>query len=208
MRSKFDMLREILGNDFHAAQVDQIFGDYGLSLEPANGHTTSSGIRIAMMAEEEGGAQPQILEKALQTLAEAKLAVVEDHNQCATRTATALLIDRELERQDKMWGENNERADIAQFQLLEAAMAQLDALWGRDRQGDTRAFDETPSIYPEDWSGFRDYGSGIANLVVAVAFLTNEIRRRMRNGESTERKSRDPAAQPYSETTQPNVLLP
>lgn len=107
------------------------------------------------------------------------------------------LIAAEVAKQDRMWGVANERADSSHGQLMHAAMAQLDALQDRI-QGEPDAFEEVPPAYPDDWTGFRDYGSNVANLVVAAAYLRQEIKRRIANGEDTTRKSRDPATQPYT----------
>jgi hypothetical protein len=107
------------------------------------------------------------------------------------------LIAAEVERQRAMWGESNERADASQGELMHAAMAQLDALYDK-QAGIGDAFDAPPAVYPLSWGGFRDYGSDIANLVVAVAFLTNEIARKLRAGEDYTRKSRNPDTQPYT----------
>lgn len=73
-------------------------------------------------------------------------------------------------------------------QLMRAGMAQLDALYARRMK--QPAFHETPAIYPEGWSGFRDYGSDVANLVVACAFLRREITRLIASGASTDRNKR------------------
>lgn len=105
------------------------------------------------------------------------------------------LIAAEIERQDKMWGVANERAAVADGQLFHAGLAQLDALLARTA-GDGWPSDP-PVIYPRDWSGFRDYGSDVANLVVAVAFLRQEIKRLIEKGESTTRAPRNYATQPY-----------
>ena len=80
------------------------------------------------------------------------------------------LISAELAKQNQMWGRMNERADISQGQLFHAGIAQIDALFDR-QNGEPDAFASPPEIYPQDWSGFRDYGSDIANLVVAVVLL-------------------------------------
>ncbi len=68
-------------------------------------------------------------------------------------------------------------------------MAQLDALFDR-QNNEPGAFDSPPEIFPQDWSGFRDYGSDVANLVVAVAFLTQEIKRKLIAGEDHTRLAR------------------
>lgn len=106
------------------------------------------------------------------------------------------LIAGEVARQDRMWGVANEHADSSKGQLQHAAMAQLEAT-DMKVSGIAGAFDSVPAIYPADWSGFRDYGSNVANLVVAAAFLRNEIKRRIALGEDTTRTSR-PASQPYT----------
>jgi hypothetical protein len=87
------------------------------------------------------------------------------------------LVSAELAKQNQ-WGCINERADTSQGQLFHAGIAQIDALFDR-QNGIEDAFSEPPAVYPEDWSGFRDYGSDIANLVVGVAFLTQEIKRKL-----------------------------
>jgi hypothetical protein len=115
------------------------------------------------------------------------------------------LISAELAKQNQMWGRLNERADISKNQLMHAGMAQLDALFDR-HYGVEDAFSEPPMIYPEDWSGFRDYGSDVANLVVAVAFLTQEIKRKILAGEDITRLTRG-ADQVYRpETGLPNTI--
>jgi hypothetical protein len=115
------------------------------------------------------------------------------------------LITAELAKQNQMWGRTNERVDVSKGELFHAAMAQQDALWCR-QLGDKDAFDDAPLIYPEGWSGFRDYGSDVANLVVAIAFLTQEVKRKLMNGEDYTRTSRRPD-QPYNpETGLPNTI--
>lgn len=115
------------------------------------------------------------------------------------------LITAELAKQNQMWGRSNERADASKGQLFHAAMAQQDALWAR-QLGEATAFDEAPSIYPEDWSGFRDYGSDIANLIVAISFLTQEVKRKLMNGEDYTRTSRAPDQAYRPETGLPNPI--
>jgi len=113
------------------------------------------------------------------------------------------LIAGEIARQDAMWGVSNERADTTSGQLMQAGMAQLDALYERQQGYD--GFKNVPDIYPEGWAGFRDYGSDVANLVVAAAFIRQEIKRKIANGEDTTRASRNPQTQPFG-TDQPKVL--
>jgi hypothetical protein len=107
-----------------------------------------------------------------------------------------LLIKEEIKRQDKMWGAASERSDVSDGQLMQAGIAYLDALFDR-RNGIEDAFEEAPAIYPEGWSGFRDYGSDVANLVVSIAFLRQEVKRLIAAGESTYRAPRNPESQPY-----------
>lgn len=107
------------------------------------------------------------------------------------------LIAAEIAKQDAMWGTSNERADVSKRQLMHAAAAQIYALEARYR-GYIDAFTQPPVMYPEGWTGFRDYGSNVANLVVAAAYLRQEIKRLISLGESTERKARDVKTQPYT----------
>lgn len=104
------------------------------------------------------------------------------------------LIATEVAIQDRMWGDANERADAAGNQLMTAAMAQL-VLLQRKVEGDTSedAVAIGKEFYPPDWNGFRDYGSNVANLVVAAAFIRSEIKRRILLGEDTTRAKRGEA---------------
>lgn len=103
------------------------------------------------------------------------------------------LIAKEIAGQDKMWGVSNERNDSSRGQLLSAGLSQA---WAVDavRHGvpADEAFGPPPPYYPEDWSGFRDYGSEVSNLVVAAAFLRQEIKRLIAKGEPTTRTPRKP----------------
>lgn len=110
------------------------------------------------------------------------------------------LIDGEVANQNAMWGELNDRADHTKGQLLQAGLAQSVAIWGLNHYDREKAFQNATNWYPHDWSGFRDYGSDVANLVVAAAFLQQEIKRRLLNGESYERSKRT-ADQPYNAAT-------
>lgn len=123
-------------------------------------------------------------------------------NDDADRLADAL-IEAEVAKQDDMWGDANERSDASKSQMLDAATAHCVAvrvteIGGVDRSSAFQRAGE--QIYPKDWSGFRDYGSDVANLVVAAAYLRNEIKRRIRNGDSTYRAPRR-ADQPYNPAT-------
>jgi hypothetical protein len=118
-----------------------------------------------------------------------------------------MLIQGEVERQDRMWGVTNDRADVKHGQMTRAAAAQLEALMRRQTSGLSISSEHPPAVYPEDWSGFRDYGSDIANLVVGAAYLRQEIKRKLRAGESTERLSRNPSTQPYK-GDQPTAIEP
>lgn len=104
------------------------------------------------------------------------------------------LIATEVAIQDRMWGDANERADAAGNQLMSAALAQL-VLLQRKLEGDPSedAVAIGQEFYPTDWNGFRDYGSNVANLVVAAAFLRSEIKRRILLGEDTTRAKRGEA---------------
>lgn len=115
------------------------------------------------------------------------------------------LLTAELAKQNQMWGHLNERADVSQDQLLHAGIAQLDALFDR-LNGDPTAFDEAPAVYPIDWSGFRDYGSNVANIIVAAAFLLQDAKRRILNGEDTTRTSRRPDQAYNAATGLPNPI--
>lgn len=74
--------------------------------------------------------------------------------------------------------------DVSKGQMLGAAVAQASAIFVVNAAPEIpreRAFAEAElSFYPKDWSGFRDEGSDIANLIVAAALLRNEVRRRLR----------------------------
>jgi hypothetical protein len=109
------------------------------------------------------------------------------------------LVTAELAKQNGMWGDANERADVSNGELFCAGVAQLDAVFD-SRNGEPDAFDSPPEIYPKDWSGFRSYGGDIPNIVVAIAFLTQEVKRLLVNGEDYTRTSRRPD-QPYNPET-------
>ena len=115
------------------------------------------------------------------------------------------IIAEEVARQDKMWGVSNERADANSGQLLAAGTSQALALIQKRLSGPS-AFDSPPAIYPPDWSGFRDYGSDVANIAVAAAFLRQEMKRLIAAGATVERTPRNPPAQPYT-GDQPAVQL-
>lgn len=107
------------------------------------------------------------------------------------------IIATEISGQDKMWGVANERTDSNNGQLLAAGLSQLEALSLR-RNGVLTAFNAPPASYPTDWSGFRDYGSDVANLAVAAAFIRQEMKRLIAAGADTTRTSRNVATQPYT----------
>lgn len=123
------------------------------------------------------------------------------------------LIETEVNVQNKKWGEANERSDVSGGELLRAAIAQATAVARASEEAaaiakaasassalettiDYMAIREeifagiAESIYPLAWSMFRDYGSDIANLVVAAAYIENEIKRRLAAGEDTYRTAR------------------
>ncbi|WP_315782209.1 MULTISPECIES: hypothetical protein [unclassified Bradyrhizobium] len=109
------------------------------------------------------------------------------------------LIFAEISRQNEMWGALDTRRDVGNGELFEAGVGQLDAVFDR-RNGDEAAFDGPPQIYPEGWSGFRSYGGDIPNIIVGVAFLIQETKRLLMNGEDPTRLSRRPD-QPYNPET-------
>ncbi|WP_439398671.1 hypothetical protein ACRQ5Q_15030 [Bradyrhizobium sp. PMVTL-01] len=119
-----------------------------------------------------------------------------------------LIIATEVAKQNAMWGDANDRADILKGQLLGAASAQLMAVWSANFEPQISretAFEiARESVFPKDWGGFRDYGSDIANLAVVGAYIENEIKRRLLNGESTYRKPRDLVTQPFDGSCVPN----
>lgn len=133
------------------------------------------------------------------------------------------LIRTEIQVQDMMWGDANERADTSKGQLLAAGITQAFAV--QSEAGRQRALrDNNPldpmlplakmhtredvftaarnTFYPPKWNGFRDYGSDVANLVVAAAYIRNEIKRRIADGESITRSKR---GQPYAGPDKPAV---
>ena len=107
------------------------------------------------------------------------------------------LVAVEVAGQDKMWGVANERTDSASGQLLAAGLAQAHALYSRRVAGTDIQMNNPPACYPTDWSGFRDYGSDVANLVVAIAFMRQEVKRLLAAKADTTRFTRDQAKQPY-----------
>lgn len=104
------------------------------------------------------------------------------------------LIATEVAIQDRMWGDANERADATNNQMVAAGLAQVMLVY---QQGlghpPEDALDIATQFYPETWNGFRTYGSTVANLVVASAFLRSEIKRRLLLGEDTTRTKRGEA---------------
>ena len=122
----------------------------------------------------------------------------------AEKKAVELVLG-EMGLQNKMWGTANERADASQGQLFHAGFAQLEATLDR-QMGYPGAFVVPPHIYPADWSGFRSYGADIPNMVVGVAFLIQEIKRKLMNGEDFTRTSRRPDQAYNPETGLPNTI--
>lgn len=105
------------------------------------------------------------------------------------------LIAVEVAVQDRMWGEANERADSTHNQLLDAALSQIVVTKALlDGCSTDEAVDIGKGFYPTDWEGLRSYGSTVANLAVAAAFIRSEIKRRVMAGEDTTRTKR---GQPY-----------
>lgn len=121
------------------------------------------------------------------------------------------LIAIEVAIQDAMWGDANERADSTKNQLMDASLAQQ-VLLKTKLEGSSveNATELAREFYPTGWEGLRDYGSNIANLVVATAFLRSEIKRRLLLGEDTTRTKRGEAytiASPYMTSEQAAATL-
>ena len=97
------------------------------------------------------------------------------------------LIDIEVERQDQLWGAAQDRKDVGDGQLFDAAFAHFVGI-SSERAGlpHTLGF----GFYPEEWTGYRHYGSEVANLVVAAAFIRQEIKRLLLEGADTTRTPR------------------
>ena len=115
------------------------------------------------------------------------------------------LVTAELAKQNAMWGRLNERADVANGELFQAGLGQFDSIFDR-RNGDEAAFDEPPMIYPEGWSGFRSYGGDIPNIVVGIAFMTQEVKRLLLKGEDYTRLARRPDLTYNAETGLPYAI--
>jgi hypothetical protein len=115
------------------------------------------------------------------------------------------LIATEVAIQDKMWGVDNHRADATEAQMQSAAMASIGVvvLKGKNVPAELAVKMCREDFYPSSWdkTAFRDYGSDIANLVVAAAFLRSEIKRLLLTGADTTRTKRGEA---YTTAT-PNV---
>lgn len=109
----------------------------------------------------------------------------------------------EVNVQMKMWGKNNERADSVKREMMAAAMAQLDlvAIKSAGLRSREAVKIAKADFYPENWDGFRDYGTDVANLQVAAAFLISEMARLLIAGQDFERAKRE---QPYTAAT-PNL---
>lgn len=106
------------------------------------------------------------------------------------------LIAAEVVVQDRMWGDANERADASDNQMIHAAQAQLSLT---DLLLDGASPPRAVAIalldhYPQDWDGLRSYGSTVANLAVAAAYIRSEMKRRILLGEDYGRSKR---GEPY-----------
>lgn len=115
------------------------------------------------------------------------------------------LVLGEMALQNKMWGAASDRSDVSQGQLFHAGFAQLEATLDR-QMGYEEAFIVPPHIYPDDWSGFRSYGPDIPNMVVGVAFVFQEIKRKLMAGEDITRLARTPDQAYRPETGLPNQI--
>jgi hypothetical protein len=125
-----------------------------------------------------------------------------------------------LQEQDKMWGLSNDRADVTKDQMIRAATAQVIIVVEKgeirrthidntnlimDKRMPALLEDIRETVFPPGWSGFRDYGSDIANLVVAAAYLRQEIKRRIMLGEDETRAHHAPD-QTYNPAFAPNAV--
>ncbi|WP_029081157.1 hypothetical protein [Bradyrhizobium sp. th.b2] len=119
----------------------------------------------------------------------------------AEKTAIEMIM-AELALQNGMWGEANERSDIQNGQLFDAGSAK--AMKDR-RKANADAFHVVPAIYPQDWSGFRSYGTDIPNGVVGVCFMIQEIKRLLMDGVDPTRLARRPDQKYNPETGLPNI---
>lgn len=116
-------------------------------------------------------------------------------------TTAKELVGREYEGQQAMWGAD--RTDNVKGEMREAAICQIMIVQGKATRGftDEQAVADLSDCYPEGWGGFRSYGSDVANLVVAAAFLHSEIDRLIASGADTTRTKR---GEPYQE---PNIPI-
>lgn len=124
-------------------------------------------------------------------------------NQEAAAEFARKLLETEVATQMKMWGDVN-RVDGANGELMRAAMTSLDLVFLKTEgklESHTAEKIARSDFYPENWqpNAFRDYGTRIANLVVAGAFIQNEIVRCLVNGEDWTRAPR-PVEKSYTGT--------
>lgn len=111
----------------------------------------------------------------------------------ATNTAAGdiaeQLIASEVAKQNIEWySPSNPRGGTNNGQLLMAAMAYMRAVdmvahntLERSREA---LFDTCKAVFfPCDWTGFNDKGTDVDNLVVAAAYIQQEIKRRLMLGE-------------------------
>lgn len=108
-----------------------------------------------------------------------------DYNKYALK-----LIKGEYDKQVELWGDDRDDSDNGE--MAQAAMAQIGIAIMRDvGVADAAAVSSAEEQYfPDEWTGLRNYspdGSNVANLVVAAAYLQNEIKRRLKNGEDPRR---------------------
>jgi hypothetical protein len=114
------------------------------------------------------------------------------------------LIAAELAGQQVMWGAD--RDDNLRGEMRDAAISQLILVSAKEEGANSEeAVSEGLGSYPQNWNGFRDYGSEVANLVVAAAFLESEIDRLLRSGADTTRTKRQGS---YVGPEQPRVPFP
>ena len=121
------------------------------------------------------------------------------------------IIAAEVSVQNEKWGEDHTNSPAyANRQLIGAAIAQAYALSlktsaeGPDANLDSGStyFSDDAAYWPRDWQGMRDYGSDIANLAVAGAWIAQEIGRLAALGQSQYRRPRG-TEEPYTGKYQP-----
>lgn len=108
-------------------------------------------------------------------------------------------VTEEIFRQNRMWGDLSERSDVDTGELLMAGIAHAEDAYHRDL-GYTE--EVLPATYPFHPDCFRNYGSKFATLVVAAAFIHQELAHLILEGADTTRRPRD-SAEAYPVESEP-----